>query len=575
MICDVDIRNGYYGRVKTFKDGTEQFKPYGKEVFLNRVLEALDSDKNKFELKFFYNGKEKLKLVSRGQLCEIGNAQSFSDSGMDVTRQSFDCFVDSILFQEETCFSQNMTGYCHEKLGWVDIPWLDKDMGYRSQNLYSFDEEYESIYDGSFKVDLMGSKKKWMKMVREEVLPSIPLSIVLICAMASIPSALLSRKYPIANGIMHLCSPSSHGKSTALYLATSISGEPFPYTKIEKDIYGNQVRKKSLLQSFDATNNALIENLTGNFGVPIVIDELGKCQAKDLTSVIFALADGNGKSRLNQDLGVKESIGFKGTIITAGEFSIFEKCSKKLEGLHNRVFELNEKLTSSAEQSQRIKKCAAENNGFMAPLFAQHILAHGGISYVSEKYDRWLNTLNESFPDTPNKMRFLETFVALYLATAEMAKEAFDLDFDIEGIQQYFLDYLASGKTANVSLDSYQDLLKEFRSHSAHFYMQKGSNDISSSVEVWGRYHSLKNNKILSGGRAIVGEYLVRENIVDDLLKEKGYTKKQCVEMWKKEQYISFEADRSTRSRKIDIHKEPENVFVFYVFEDKEASQDD
>ena len=52
---------------------------------------------------------------------------------------------------------------------------------------------------------------------------------------------------------------------------------------------------------------------------------------------------------------------------------------------------------------------------------------------------------------------------------------AFDLDFDIEGIQQYFLDYLASGKTANVSLDSYQDLLKEFRSHSAHFYMQKGA----------------------------------------------------------------------------------------------------
>lgn len=194
---------------------------------------------------------------------------------------------------------------------------------------------------------------------------------------------------------------------------------------------------------------------------------------------------------------------------------------------------------------------------------------------MSEKYDCWLNTLNESFPDTPNKMRFLETFVALYLATAEMAKEAFDLDFDIEGIQQYFLDYLASGKTANVSLNSYQDLLKEFRSNSAHFYMQKGSNDISPSVKVWGRYHRLKNNKILPDGRVIVGEYLVRENIVDELLKEKGYTKKQCVEMWKKEEYINFEADRSTRSRKIDIHKEPENVFVFYVFEDKEANLDE
>lgn len=569
MIFDVDIRDGYYGRIKTLANGKEVFKPYGKEVALNSVLERIDGDGVKFELLYQYRSKQKWMVIPRGNLCDTKYCEKMGDKGVDVTKQSFSCLADSIFAQEDTCFEEKRTGFCHDKLGWISTSILDEGNNiqtlYRHTVLKTPAGDVDSLYDGKFKIAPTGSLEKWLEMVNEHVLPHTPMSLVLLCAMSAVPCGLLATKYPIANGVLHLCSASSSGKTTSMFLAVSTAGEPFSSVKKELDKYGNLVEKSSLLQSFSATDNALIENLTGNSGIPIVIDELGKCKSDDLTSVIFSLADGNGKSRLSKELALKESVGFQGTVITAGEFSIFEKCKKKLEGLHNRVFELNDKLTISGEQSEEIKKCCSENNGHIAPLLAQHILDKGGADYLSNKYDFWSKTLTDSFPDAPNKKRFIETFAALYLVTAEIAKDAFDLDFNISAIIAYFANYLAGGKTQDVSLSSYTELLNEFFSHSGNFYSQKDSNEISSTVEVWGRYVS-HSGKYTTDGKLIVGEFLVREHIVERLLKEKGYTKKQCIDVWKRENLINYEKDRSTRCRKIDLSKDAENVYAFYVF---------
>ena len=573
MIFDVDIRDGYYGRIKTTVNGKEVFKPYGKEVALNSILQRIDGDGVKFELLYKYHQKEKWLVIPRGNLCDTKYCEKLGDRGIDVTKSSFSCLADSIFAQEDTCFENNQVGFCHDKLGWLSTSIVNTGNSiqtlYRHTTLKTLTGDVESLYDGSFKIAPMGSLEKWLAMVNEQVLPHTPMSLVLLCAMTAVPCGLLATKYPLANGVLHLCSASSSGKTTSMFLAVSTAGEPFSSVKKELDKYGNLVDKRSLLQSFSATDNALIENLTGNSGIPIVIDELGKCKSDDLTSVIFSLAAGNGKSRLSKELSLQESVGFQGTVITAGEFSIFEKCKKKLEGLHNRVFELNDQLTVSGEQAEMIKKCCSENNGHIAPLLAQYILDNGGIHYLSNKYDLWSKTLTDSFPDAPNKKRFIETFAAPYLVTAEIAKEAFDLNFNIRTLIDYFADYLAGGKTQDVSLASYADLLNEFSSHSANFYAKKDSNEISSTVEVWGRYVS-HSNKFTPDGKQIVGEYLVREHIVERLLKEKGYTKKQCVDIWKRENLISHEKDRSTRSRKVDLSKEAENVYVFLVFSTEE-----
>lgn len=82
-------------------------------------------------------------------------------------------------------------------------------------------------------------------------------------------------------------------------------------------------------------------------------------------------------------------------------------------------------------------------------------------------------------------------------------------------------------------------------------------------------------DEIHPSGKKIVGKYLVRQNIVNDLLKKGGYTKAQCVAVWKQKGLIDYEKGRNTRTRKIDFTKKSEEIFVFYVFEPQEASQDE
>jgi hypothetical protein len=161
------------------------------------------------------------------------------------------------------------------------------------------------------------------------------------------------------------------------------------------------------------------------------------------------------------------------------------------------------------------------------------------------------------------------------LTTAEIAKEALGLEFDIEGIVAYFYNYLEdTDNNMEVSLDSYDYLMKEFFANSANFYQKAGSNDIQTHSTVWGRYEKIEDAPY-SPGKKIVGKYLVRQNIVNELLEKGHYTKTQCVSIWKQKGLIDYEKGRNTRSRKIDFTKKAEDVFVFYVFENAGGNQDE
>ena len=262
-------------------------------------------------------------------------------------------------------------------------------------------------------------------------------------------------------------------------------------------------------------------------------------------------------------------------IITIGEISILDRCKKKIEGLYNRVFTLNDPLTISAEHSDAIKKCSIENNGKAAPRLAKYIIDNGGVDFVLPIYNRWRTKLREILPQVAFRDKFIDTFPALYLTTAEIAKEALELEFLTDSIVDYFTCYLNSkDNNMNVSEKSYEYLMQEFSANSNSFYHKKGSNEIATKGKIWGRYN--KVDKLLPDGRRVVGEYLVRPDRVDELLEKKNYSKPQCIETWKAKGYISYDSDRPTRSRKIDTVKDkPEDVFVFYAFEQKEDADDD
>ena len=577
MYEDVDIRDGYYGRIRYDKGGNEHFIAYGKEVALDKILQYLDRKAYDFKLLYAYNDEEKNFVISRGEIGELTSAEKLREAGIDVRKNSFDCFCDSIFAQEDSCFEDGNIGFCHKSLGWIKTKKLNNmgnaELCFRFNRILTTKGDVESLYRGQYKIGEMGEFKAWRDMVIQQVLPYVPLSIVLLCALSATTSALLTDRYPLTNGILNLCGASSTGKTTSAFLATSVVGEPFQCIREGIDVNEQEIEEYSILQSFANTNNALVEKMAGNRGIPIVLDEIGKYTGADLTSVIYSLADGNGKGRMNKSGKIKEAKGFKGTVITIGEISVFEKCKSKYEGLHNRIFELSEKLTVSAEHSETIKNTCIENNGWATPMLAKHILSQGGIDYVAPSYEKWKSHLKDVLPSAPFVDRFIETFPALYLTTAEIAKEALNLEFKIEEIIDFCKQHLLNGGTVDISLQSYGFLIKEFFSHDANFYQFPNSNAICTHGEVWGRYK--KCDKYSPSGKKIVGEFQVRENIIEKLLSPNGYIMKRCIEIWSREGLIDRDSDRPTRKRLIEVGKPKERVFCFYIFENEEGGEDE
>lgn len=573
----IGFQNGYYGTLHyDGKKKIDVFTPCGREITLNRIYESIEKDCYTFQLKFPYGTSDRTKYITRGVLEDPTFCKELVDAGMDVKRKQYDVFAESIRVQEDQYFLDNTTpNYCYNYLGWVNTTLFSADGSpqwcYKSNSIITPVHATMGKYLGNFKITPMGKVSKWIAMVKKEVLPYTPMSIVLLASLSAVIIPLLSVKYPIGNGILHLCAVSSSGKTTAAYLATSIAGEPFTVVRTEIDEDNRQVLRSSLMQSFSATENALLGKLTGLNGVPLVLDELGKYRGKDMQSLIFDLFDGNSKSRMSTDLTVSELPGFKGSIITIGETSILKKCSAKLEGLYNRVFEMKSALTVSAKQSDTIKKVCAENNGMIASFFATYIAKNGNVDMIAEIYDAWVAKLQGMLPQVKFVDKFICNFPAVYLTTAEIAKKALGLNFDTNAIIQYFADYLSDDENSmDISSKSYDYLMKEFASNNAHFYEIPTANNVITSGTVWGRYESKtrfeRTNKF---GKKIIGEYSVRENILDKLLIDGGYTKAQCVKAWKEQDLIDYYEGKNCCRRIIDVNKGKEKVYVFYELEDE------
>lgn len=576
MSLTVAIQNGQYGTLYHNKNtNTTTFTPCGRAATLSRIMQSVESNNYTFELKYDYGNTKKTHRISRGELEDKTACKALASVGLDIRHKMLDVFAESIYNQEKAYLKTKSPDYGYEYLGWIQTPLFNANGSfewcYRASKIITPTHANTGQYLGNFKIKPMGNFDVWLDMVKKEVLPNTPMAIVLLVALSSVTLPLLVSKYPVGNGIVHLCAVSNAGKSTAGYLAASISGEPFLSSKNEPDENNVLVSRMSLLQNYSATENALLGKLAGFNGVPIVLDELGKYRGKNLKELIFDIFDGNGKSRMSKDLKVGELPGFNGTVISMGETSILDKASAKLEGLYNRVFEIKTKLTTSPENSKTIKKVCMANNGEIAPRLAKYILDNGCVDMVSEKYEKWVDKLSSALPSVKFVDKFIENFPAVYLTTAEIAKDALGLEFNLDAIISFFVDYLSDEENSmDISSKSYDYLMKEFASNNAHFYEMPTVNNVITSGAVWGRYESKarfeRTNKF---GKKIIGEYSVRQNILDKLLTDGGYTKAQCLKAWKEKDLIDYEKDKNTRTRTIDVNKGKEKVYVFYEFEDE------
>ena len=233
--------------------------------------------------------------------------------------------------------------------------------------------------------------------------------------------------------------------------------------------------------------------------------------------------------------------------------------------------EIDSPITDSAEHSNRIKEICRQHCGYAAPMLAEYIINQGGINYVMPIYKAWLEKLRNEMPESVNKDRFVEKFAALFMATADIATEALNINFDKDGILQFLFEYnQKNANKRNVALQSYDKIIEECRNninsvHHPNYPQPRG--------KVYGRFCIPKNKHIY--GKKISEEILVRGSYVEEILKKYKFPNiDTCAKAWTDAQVISRDIDRFTRTRQVEpTSNDKEDVYVFLTFKNEDNTE--
>lgn len=141
--------------------------------------------------------------------------------------------------------------------------------------------------------------------------------------------------------VHHLTGVSSKGKSTALFAAGAIYGNP-----------------ETVVATFNATGLALTEN--GDYGCyPAMTDELGTAglSSDQTTSLVFRLTGGTGRRRMSRTGARQQSAPWRAPFISTGNISLLDVTNS--EGIPARVVELeatdHDPVTADAQSAERLE----------------------------------------------------------------------------------------------------------------------------------------------------------------------------------------------------------------------------
>lgn len=582
----VYIDSKEYGICYQGSKGNTVYVPLGRAPKLKEVFESLENDHVALKLTTKFFGRTKVAYLDLGELYDGKRVKELASLGFDATKGKGEAFLEAarILLNRKEA-SNVVPTKTYESLGWIQIPTWDPqtnqvklNLCYRCHDLIGSTDP--SQYVGDVDIEPAGDFDVWRDLVINDVVPHPRMQLVLIASLSAVLTGALAFVSPIENGILHLCAASSAGKTTGADLATSTLGRPFEGTWSTHDKDWRAVEKRSVTMSWGATDNAMVTRQAGNRGAVTVLNELGKNLSKSLDRLLFDFSEGSDKVRLNSRLETRVSKGYSTTFISTGEASLLAKCVNKYEGLAIRVMEIKGALTVSAEHSNRIKAVCRENYGWAAPKLAEHIIDHGGAEYVRERYNYWNGKLQPEFTGTPNAARFVEKFVALYMATAEMATEALDIEFDMDGLLAFLKEYdKTEGPARNTSLESYREILDYCDTHPDEFVHQ----DLTSNKKVtnystilngpgricYGRITYMK--KVLPDGRVQTREYELYPYFVDRMLKHhKHRNKDTCIDAWIDAGVLDIYDPGHIKKKRTIGHNDQTGVYVLQKFADPE-----
>jgi hypothetical protein len=441
------------------ESGIERDTPYGAEVACVHPIIPIERyvnvDTGVEKLKIWWRkGKTtRTQIFDKRTLATASSIVALADHGVAVNSESAKALVRWLHDAENLNYELIPEKQSVGRLGWIegsdDEPW--RFSPYAGTLEFDGDENFRSFFGA---VSRKGKLSEWLIMCKGVLSYSnVTARILLAASFASV----LVKPLGTLPFFVHLWGGTESGKTVSLMLAASVWANP------EMGRYIHTFNSTSVGKEMSA---AFVNSL------PLIMDELQVARSKNgQDEEVYKLAEGVGRTRSNQKLGVSKSSTWSNCILTTGESPLTSNSSGG--GAVNRIIniECKDKVFDNA---RIIANFSRQHYGHAGKIFVERLM-QDGFDRANELYGKISRELAKSDITEKQAMAAAIILVGDILATEYLFKD--DKALTIDEIQEF----LATKATVDVNGRGYQYMC-EWVAQNAH----KLTKDSIDGKEVWG-----------------------------------------------------------------------------------------
>ena len=457
---------GVYSKKVDEETGEVEHVYICRAIYIKQIIRMLDTNDMYWKVCFYCNDGWQEEVIAREDITE-SRIVSLIRKGADVGGSNTKIILNYLfgIERDAGCI------FHFKYLGWQMV---NKQLIFAHSKLLLEESSRASIYAGHYNVFKKGSYKRWHSALLKQLDSSYELQLALCFGFSSVINGFINQKLGIhADSLLfHISGNSTTGKTSAAIVAVSGFGDP-------------KEGGKSLIQSFNGTDNALTNMLSKNNGVPIVCDEtsISQMPTQKLVNVLYTWAKNIEKARLNKNSEMRDRNEWSTSIITTGEGSLIDNINQN-EGIRARLFEFrNLQWTKSAEQSEELVKTLSMNYGHGVEPFVKEINSMT-LSSFNKMWETETGLMMELMPKSKFNNRIGKKF-AILIMTAKLLNKVFDFNLDTDKITDLLLEQESESIEERSIADKVQeDLIEWLTINQSKFYINKTNEPTN---EIWGR----------------------------------------------------------------------------------------